>query len=153
MSGKYLIGISLNSGKLCENSAKKQIEKKWISKWWDPDALGSQLCCYRKIQRIGMVGLSSFHHWMKKLISFSDSWKYKTFLKNWDSKAPSVGTLLVFFKIESWNFQHQFENNFLQLHKVSTHSVLQYLDNFYFHFFYSLSDWVEILWGFIKYIF
>ena len=79
MSGKYLIGISLNSGKLCENSARyhsnKQIEKKWISKWWDPDALGSQLCCYRKIQRIGMVGLSSFHHWMTKLISFSDNWK------------------------------------------------------------------------------
>ena len=92
VSGKYLIGISLNSGKLCENSAKKQIEKKWISKWWDPDALGSQLCCYRKIQRIGMVGLPSFHHWMTKLISFSYNWKSKTYPKNLDSIAPSVGT-------------------------------------------------------------
>ena len=33
-------------------------------------------------------------------------------------------------------------------HKISTHS-----DNCYFHFFYRLSDWVEILWGFTKFFF
>ena len=30
-------------------------------------------------------------------------------------------------------------------HKISTHSA--YSDNCYFHFFYWLSDWVQILWG------
>ena len=53
----------------------------------------------------------------------------KTFPENWNSKAPSVGTLLAYldyglnhisfrnktfllFKIESWNFQHLFEKEF-----------------------------------------
>ena len=33
-------------------------------------------------------------------------------------------------------------------HKISTHSA--HSDNCYFHFFYQFSDWVEILWGFMK---
>ena len=33
-------------------------------------------------------------------------------------------------------------------YKISAHS-----DNYYFHFFYHLSDWVEILWGFMKFFF
>ena len=36
-------------------------------------------------------------------------------------------------------------------HKISTHSA--HSNNFYFHFFYPLSDWVEILWGFTKLFF
>ena len=34
-------------------------------------------------------------------------------------------------------------------HKISTHSA--YSENVYFQFFYWLSDWVEILWGFTKF--
>ena len=36
-------------------------------------------------------------------------------------------------------------------HKISTH--LDYSDNCYFHVFYQLSDWVEILQGFTKFNF
>ena len=36
-------------------------------------------------------------------------------------------------------------------HKISTH--LAYSDNCYFHVFYQLSDWVEILQGFTKFNF
>ena len=36
-------------------------------------------------------------------------------------------------------------------HKISTHSA--YSDNCYFPFFYRLSVWVEILWGFTKFYF
>ena len=49
----------------------------------------------------------------------------------------------MFFKIESWKYQHLFE--------ISTHSA--YSDNCYFYFSYCLSDWVEILWGFRKFFF
>ena len=35
--------------------------------------------------------------------------------------------------------------------KISTH--LAHSDKCYFHFFYSLSDWAEILWGFTKFFF
>ena len=43
------------------------------------------------------------------------------------------------------------KNNFVKPHNISTHSA--HSDNFYFHFFYPLSDWVEILWGFTKFFF
>ena len=36
-------------------------------------------------------------------------------------------------------------------HKISTHSA--YSDNCYFHFFYWLSNWIEILWGFTRFFF
>ena len=36
-------------------------------------------------------------------------------------------------------------------HKISTLSA--YSDDCYFNFFYPLSDWVEILWGFTKFFF
>ena len=36
-------------------------------------------------------------------------------------------------------------------HKISTHSA--HSDNCYFHFFYWLADWVEILWGSTKFFF
>ena len=36
-------------------------------------------------------------------------------------------------------------------HKISTH--LAFSENCYFHLFYRLSDWVEILWGFMKFNF
>ena len=39
----------------------------------------------------------------------------------------------------------------MKRHKISTH--LAYSDNCYFHFFYWLSDWVEILQGFMKFNF
>ena len=41
------------------------------------------------------------------------------------------------------------QNNSVKPHKISTHSA--HSDNFYFHSFYPLSDWVEILWGFTKF--
>ena len=49
------------------------------------------------------------------------------------------------FKIESWNFQH------LKPLEVSTNQANS--GNFYYHFFYLLSDWVEILWGFTIFLF
>ena len=55
----------------------------------------------------------------------------------------------LFFKIESWNVC--LKKNFVKPHKISTHSA--HSENFYFHFFYPLSDWVEILWGFMKFFF
>ena len=54
----------------------------------------------------------------------------------------------LFFKIESWNC---LKNNLVKPLKISTHSA--HSDNFYFHFFYRLSDGVEILWGFTKFFF
>ena len=36
-------------------------------------------------------------------------------------------------------------------HKISSYSV--HSEFFYFHFFYPLSNWVEILWGFTKFFF
>ena len=57
----------------------------------------------------------------------------------------------LFFKIERWNFQHLFEKKIVKPHKISTHSA--HSDSFHFHFFYPLSDWVEILWGFTKFFF
>ena len=97
----------------------------------------------------------------------------KIFTKNWDSKAPSVGTFLAFletirpkdhmlvfvfgiklfllFKIESWNFQRLFEKQFRETSKNFNHSA--HLDNFYSHLFYWLSDLVESLWGFTEFIF
>ena len=36
-------------------------------------------------------------------------------------------------------------------HKISTHSA--HLNNCYFYFFYWVSDWVEIFWGFTKFCF
>ena len=49
--------------------------------------------------------------------------------------------------IESWNVQHLFEKEFREASQISSHSA--HSDNCYFHFFYPLSDRVEILWGFI----
>ena len=54
----------------------------------------------------------------------------------------------LFFKIESWNFQHLFKKEF--------HETSQNFNSFrqlLFLFFYQLSDWVEILWGFTKFFF
>ena len=59
---------------------------------------------------------------------FRDSGLKNIFLRN---------KTFLFIKIESWNFQHLFE--------LLTHS-----ENCYFHFFYRLSDWIKILWGFTQ---
>ena len=53
---------------------------------------------------------------------------------------------LLFFKIKSSNFQHLFEKEFHETSQNSAHS-----DNFCF--FFLLSDWVEILWGFTSFFF
>ena len=55
---------------------------------------------------------------------------------------------VLFFKIESWKFQHLFEINFGKPRKIST--PLAHSDNCYFHPFCRLSHWVEILWSFTK---
>ena len=58
----------------------------------------------------------------------------------------------LFFKLESWNFQVQFE--------IKIRESSQNFNSFSFFrqllfpfFFYQLSDWVEILWGFTKFNF
>ena len=57
----------------------------------------------------------------------------------------------LFFKIESWNFQHLFEKEFCETSQDfnSLSSFRQLL----FPFFYPLFDWVEILWGLTKFCF
>ena len=81
------------------------------------------------------------------------------------------------YKIEGWKFQHLFEKKnswqlyvkwsflttglvarriyadhcFAKLHDISQNfNSFSKSDNFHFHFFYLLSDWVEILWGVTK---
>ena len=83
-------------------------------------------------------GKKSVRSLTQRKVKLESSWERsegsatKTFPDNWDSKAPSVGTLLVyletslnhilfrnktfFFKIESWNFQHLFKK---RPHKIS----------------------------------
>ena len=75
----------------------------------------------------------------------------KTFPENWDSKAPSVETLLAYFRDDGLNYIF-FRNktfcfstfsiclkiNFVKPHKISTH--LAHSDNLYFHILYQLSD-------------
>ena len=51
-----------------------------------------------------------------------------------------------------WNYVGlSWKKNFAKPYKILTHSA--YSDNFYFQFFYWLSEWVEILWGFMKFVF
>ena len=102
------------------------------------------------------------------------NYKYKdppeTFSGNWDSKAPSIGTIFLyvetivyvcklyflrnktflFFK-EIWNFQHLFEKKFVMYHELSTHSV--HSDNFHFHILLPFSDWGYLFCGFTKFSF
>ena len=54
----------------------------------------------------------------------------------------------LFFKIENQNFQHLFEIEFCETSQ-NFNSFRQSL----FSFFYWLFDWVEILWGFMKFLF
>ena len=56
----------------------------------------------------------------------------------------------MFLEIESWNWIC-LKLNFVKPHKISTHSG--HSDNCYFQFFYRLSDWIEMLWGFTKFFF
>ena len=89
----------------------------------------------------------------------------KTFPENWDSKAPSVGTLLAYlettayiifflgiklfcFKIESWNFQYLFKIEFCE----TSHNFCSFRQ-LLFSFFFQLSDWVEIFWRFRDFFF
>ena len=101
----------------------------------------------------------------KVLLFICSFWSYWYQNLHWKlgQQVPSFGSILafletnglknfffrnktfLFFKIESWNFQQLFENDLFKPHKISTHSA--YSDNCYFHFYYRLSDWVEILWG------
>ena len=57
----------------------------------------------------------------------------------------------MFFKIESWNFQHLFEIEFREASQNFNSFSSFY--NCYFPFFYQLSDWAEILQGFMKFNF
>ena len=57
----------------------------------------------------------------------------------------------LFFKIESWNFQVQFEIKFRETSQnLNKFSLFRQL---LFSFFYRMSDWVKILWGFTKFFF
>ena len=55
------------------------------------------------------------------------------------------------FKIESWNFQHLFENGILW--NLTKFQLIQLIQTFFPHFLYPLPDWVEILWDFTKFFF
>ena len=89
--------------------------------------------------------------------------QHKTFPENWDSKAPSVRNFLGLFREFLGMFFFVFQdrelklltsvwkNKFVKPHKISTHSA--HSDNYYFHFFYWSSDWVEILRCFTKFFF
>ena len=54
----------------------------------------------------------------------------------------------MFFKIESWNFQHLFENKFRETSQ-NFNSIRQQIQNMETE----ISEWVEILWGFTKFFF
>ena len=91
----------------------------------------------RTANAIFWISLGMFRDYGPKNISFGN----KTFL---------------FLKIESWNivswiFSICLKENFMKPHNIWTHSA--HSDNFHFHFFKQLSDWVEILWGFTKFFF
>ena len=91
----------------------------------------------------------------------------KTFTENWDSKAPSVGTLLALLETTAYiifwgecNF-FVFQDRKLKLSasvgkRISLNLIkfqlIQLIQTF-FNFFYPMFDWVEILWGFMKLFF
>ena len=58
----------------------------------------------------------------------------------------------LFFKIERWNFQVQFEIGFPETSQ-NFNSFSFFRKLLFPFFFYQLSDWVEILWGFTKFNF
>ena len=58
----------------------------------------------------------------------------------------------MFFKIERWNFQHLFEKEFRETSQ-NFNSFSFFRQLLFPFFFYQLSDWVEILWGFTKFNF
>ena len=53
-------------------------------------------------------------------------------------------TTFFVFKIESWKFESEFRETSQDFNSFSSFRKLL------FHFFHRLSDWVEILWGFMK---
>ena len=55
----------------------------------------------------------------------------------------------LFFKIESWNFQHLFAYVFSETSQ-NFNSFCLYRQILFSFFFHQLSDWVEILWGFTE---
>ena len=58
----------------------------------------------------------------------------------------------LFFKIKGWNFQVQFEIEFHETsHNFNSFSLFRQL--LFSFFFFGLSDWVETLWGFMKFFF
>ena len=58
----------------------------------------------------------------------------------------------LFFKIESWNFQVQFE---IKIRETSQNfnSFSLFIQLLFSFFFSGLSDWVETLWYFMKFLF
>ena len=89
----------------------------------------------------------------------------KTFTENWVNKQRFLVLILTkiffrnktfwFFKIESWNFQNMFEKEFSDISQnLNSFSSFSSFRQFLFpYFFYQLSNWVEILWGFTKFFF
>ena len=58
----------------------------------------------------------------------------------------------MFFKIENWNFQHLFEIKFRETSQ-NFNSFSLFWQLLIFIFFSIGFDWVEILWGFMKFFF
>ena len=84
----------------------------------------------------------------------------KTVAENWDHKVPSVGTILAYLGTTAWIiffFKNKtffvFQDRKLKLFEKEISTHLAYSGNFYFHFFYRLSHWVKILWGFTRFFF
>ena len=73
----------------------------------------------------------------------------KTFQKIETANASFLGIKLFFFQDRKLKLSGSVSKlKFMKPRKISTH--LAYSDKCYFHLFYQLSDWVEILWGFAK---
>ena len=117
----------------------------------------SKKCMVQKKSLIWSV-IGKLSKWREKVTSHAQNLhlklrqlapSFESILAVWLKKPFFKNNTFLFFYIESSSFQHLIE--FCETFKISTHSA--YSDNCYFHFFYGLSDWVEILWGFTKFVF
>ena len=65
--------------------------------------------------------------------------KIKTVTENWVIEAPSVGTILAYLETRNKTF-FVFRDRKLKIFSICLKKISAHSDNFYFHFFYHLSD-------------
>ena len=110
---------------------------------WDRSHLGKQVCF---LDNWFSSGLDQN---LKIRTASAIFWIYLGMLRDYGLKNIFFrNKSFLFFKIDDWHFQNLFEIKFRETSLFSAHS-----DNCYFQFFYRLCDWVEILWGFMKFFF